>query len=56
MNKHKNCKAKDNREHGNPIVCVQHFSYGVGEYQCPACGKVWRVDDNEPNPKDWGKA
>jgi hypothetical protein len=44
------CKERGgnkSREYGFPVKCVQHWSDGYGEYQCPACGRVWDIPDEE---------
>jgi len=53
MNYHDNCKGREAREYGWPIKCIQLFSDGWGEYECPACGQLWNVHEDSPEPKGW---
>jgi len=49
---HKDCGATGERKFGWPIVCVEHFRAGYGEYQCPACKMLWDIGDDEKLPED----
>lgn len=49
---HKECEANEAREFGYPLECIQMWSTGDIQYQCPACGELFNFHVGDELPPE----